>query len=132
LQAEKRGTEPKKAKTFKARSAVLSDMHSLAQDGKICKGFFQKTFTFPRKNHQIFAEPGISFGCEGENGRKTGAERATQTPPLKGAASEEAATYESPLAWEALIWRLVAIHGPRITKLEVLCAAALDRKHILC
>jgi hypothetical protein len=45
-----------KQKRLKPRTAVLSDIHSLAQDGKICKGFFQKTFTFYRKNHQILSQ----------------------------------------------------------------------------
>jgi hypothetical protein len=55
-----------KQKRLKPRTAVLSDIHSLAQDGKICKGFFQKTFTFYRKNHQILSKRGISFGGESE------------------------------------------------------------------
>jgi hypothetical protein len=38
-----------KRKNLKQRSAVLSDIHSLAQDGKICKGFFKKISLFIAK-----------------------------------------------------------------------------------
>jgi hypothetical protein len=57
-----------KLKNLNERSAVLSDTRSIAQDGKICKAYFQKTFTFSRKNHQIFVQLGASFDRKGENG----------------------------------------------------------------